>query len=158
MAATAVFIWHFQTRQALDAEDRTTLITSAFLVVLALMAVFAVAKVVLSSHAFIDRAALRLLALAMLVGSLASPLASWVEQHSHLFVNQLSIPVVFFIAACAAHRQQNARPVTGPGAGGTRPRSFSVLPYAAVVAVDGLLMATSGPTTTTPGSWAASPC
>ena len=141
MVATAVFIWHFQTRQALDDEDHTTLITSAFLVVLALMAVFAVAKVVLSSHAFIDRTALRLLALAMLVGSLASPLASRIEQHTHLFVNQLSIPVVFFIAACAAYRQQNARPVTGPG-GGTRPRSFSVLPYAAVAAVDALLMAT----------------
>ena len=142
MAATAVFIWHFQTLRAFDAEDRTTLITSAFLIVLALMAVFAVAKVVLSSHAFIDRTALRILALAMLIGSLASPLASRVEQHSHLFVNQLSIPVVFFVAACAAHRQQNARPATGPSAVDTRPSSFSVLPYAAVAAVDALLMAT----------------
>jgi diguanylate cyclase (GGDEF)-like protein len=142
MAATAVFIWHFQTRQALSADDPATLITSAFLIVLALMAVFAVAKVVLSSHTFIDRTALRLLALAMLVGSLASPLAGPIERHSHLFVNQLSVPVVFFIAACAAYRQEAARQVTGPGVAAVRPRSFSVLPYAAVAAVDGLLMVT----------------
>jgi diguanylate cyclase (GGDEF)-like protein len=141
MVATAVFIWHFQTRQALGADDDTLLITSAFLTILALMGVFAVAKVVLSSHTFIDRTALRLLALAMLVGSLASPLAGWIEQHSHLFVNQLSTPVVFFIATCAAHRQRTARPVTGPAVPDTRRRSISVLPYAAVAAVDALLMA-----------------
>ena len=59
-----MFIWHFVTRHALDAEDQSTLIGSAFLIVLALLAVFAVVKVVLSSHAFIDKTALQLLALA----------------------------------------------------------------------------------------------
>ena len=73
MAAAAVFIWHFQTRQAIGSEDGTILVTSAFLIVLALMAVFAVAKVVLSSHTFIDRTALQLLALAMLVAAWLPP-------------------------------------------------------------------------------------
>jgi diguanylate cyclase len=140
MAATAVFIWHFQTRHALDGQDRSTLISSAFLIVLAQLAVFAVVKVVLSSHAFIDKAALRLLALGMLIGSLSPPLAGVIEQHSHLYVNQLSNPVVFFIAACAAERQRAARRALDTSAVDARPRSFSLLPYAAVAAVDALLM------------------
>jgi diguanylate cyclase (GGDEF)-like protein len=140
MAATAVFIWHFQTRHALDAEDGATLVGSALLIVLAQLAVFAVVKVVLSSHAFIDKSALRLLAAGMLVGSLSSPLGGAIEQHSHLFINQLANPVVFFIAACAAERQRSARAMGGFDVADERPRSFSVLPYAAVAAVDTLLM------------------
>jgi diguanylate cyclase (GGDEF)-like protein len=96
--------------------------------------------VVLSSHAFIDKSALRLLALGMLVGSLGSPLGGVVEEHSHLIINQLVNPVVFFIAACAAERQRSASPMVAFDIADERPRSFSVLPYAAVVAVDTLLM------------------
>jgi diguanylate cyclase (GGDEF)-like protein len=142
MLATAVFIWHFQTRSALSTGDHSLLIASAFLVVLAQLAVFAVVKMVLSSHALIDRGALQLLALAMLVGSLGSPLARTVEQYSPLYVNQVNIPLVFFIAACAAERQRATRPVSGTNADGARRRSFSVLPYVAVAAVDALLMTT----------------
>jgi diguanylate cyclase (GGDEF)-like protein len=140
MAAAAIFIWHFQTRHAVDAQDDMTLIASALLIVLAQLAVFAVVKVVLSSHAFVDKTALRLLALGMLVGSLSPPLAGAIEQHSHLLVNQLSNPVVFFIAACAAQRQRSARSTQAPGVADVRPRSFSMLPYVAVAAVDTLLL------------------
>ena len=140
MAATAAFIWHFETRHTLDAQDHSSLISSAFLIVLAQLAVFAVVKVVLSSHAFIDKAALRLLALGMLIGSLSPPLAGVIEQHSHLYVNQLSNPVVFFIGACAAERQRAARRALDTSAVRAHPRSFSLLPYAAVAAVDALLM------------------
>ncbi|MGX6600711.1 putative bifunctional diguanylate cyclase/phosphodiesterase [Micromonosporaceae bacterium Da 78-11] len=142
MLATAVFIWHFQTRPALDSGNRTLLVTSAFLVVLAQLAVFAVVKVVLSSSAFVDRIALQLLALAMLAGSLTAPLARVVEAHSPLYITQVTIPVVFFLAACATERQRLApRPTVG-GVTGRRRRTFSVLPYAAVAAVDVLLMTT----------------
>jgi diguanylate cyclase (GGDEF)-like protein len=142
MLATALFIWHFQTRSAFASGDHSLLITSAFLVVLAQLAVFAVVKVVLSSNAFVNRTALRVLALAMLVGSLSSPLARAVEQHSPLYVNQVAIPIVFFIAACATERERLAARLPAVDAAGGRPRSFSVLPYAAVAAVDGLLLAT----------------
>ena len=139
MLATAVFIWHFQTRHALNADDGSTLIASALLIVLAQLAVFAVVKVVLSGRAFIDKGALRLLALAMLIGSLSSPLATPVERHTSLFVNQLALPAVFFVAACGAYRQMNAL-TRVETAVPSRRRPFSVLPYAAVAAVDGLLM------------------
>ena len=142
MLATAVFIWHFHTRSALSSGSHTLLVTSAFLVVMAQLAVFAVVKVVLSSNAFVDRGALQLLASAMLVGSIGGPLARSVDQHSPLYVNQVCIPLVFFLAACAAERQRTAPPVPAAAVGGERRRSFSVLPYAAVAAVDALLMAT----------------
>ncbi len=140
MMATAVFIWHFQTRHTLDAADRSTLIGSAFLIIMAQVAVFAVVKVVLSSHAFIDKKALRLLGFCMLVGSLSPPLAGAIEQHSHLYVTQLSNPIVFFIAAWAAQRQRTARTGAGTGVAEARPRTHSLLPYVAVAAVDALLM------------------
>jgi len=142
MVATAMFIWHFQTRPRLGDQDALSLFTSAFLIVLAQLAVFAVVKVVLSSHAYIDKTALRLLALGMLVGSLLAPLADPVGQHSHLFVNQLSVPIVFFIGACAVERQRAARPQPMTTITERHPQQFSVLPYAAVAAVDALLMST----------------
>jgi diguanylate cyclase (GGDEF)-like protein len=142
MLATAVFIWHFHTRSALSSGSPTLLVTSAFLVVMAQLAVFAVVKVVLSSNAFIDRAALQLLASAMLVGSIGGPLARAVERHSPLYVNQVCIPIVFFLAACAAERQRTAPRVPGVALTGEPRRSFSVLPYAAVATVDALLMTT----------------
>jgi diguanylate cyclase (GGDEF)-like protein len=142
MVATAVFIWHFQTRHVVGTADATALVSSAFVLVLALVAVFAVAKVVLSGHVHIDKTALRILAAAMLVGSLNAPFAGVVEQHTTLLLNQLSIPVTLFIATCAGARQQHAAVAGGTVADADRVRSFSVLPYAAVAAVDGLLMAT----------------
>ena len=142
MVATAMFIWHFQTRPSLGDQDGLSLITSAFLIVLAQLTVFAVVKVVLSSHAFIDKTALRLLALGMLVGSLLAPLAAPVGRHSHLFVNQLSVPIVFFIGACAVERQRTAHPQPTTKLAERHPPRFSALPYAAVAAVDALLMST----------------
>jgi hypothetical protein len=110
MLATAVFFWHFQTRPllALGAYHSADLVGEALVTVLALVAVFGVAKVVLSSYAFIDKAALRLLAFAMLIGSLSPMPQQFLDDEPHLIFTQVSIPVVMFFAAWAGERQRAA--------------------------------------------------
>jgi diguanylate cyclase (GGDEF)-like protein len=142
MLATAAFFWHFQTMPllALGAAHRAELVAQALVTVLALVAVFAVAKVVLSSYAFIDKMALRLLAFAMLIGSLSGMLQRYLVE-PYLVFTQVSMPVVMFFAAWAGERQRRAGQDRGRSAArGARRRPFSVLPYAAVAAVDGLLL------------------
>jgi diguanylate cyclase (GGDEF)-like protein len=144
MLATAVFFWHFQTRPmlALGEYHIAELVGQAIVTVLALVAVFAVAKVVLSSYAFIDKAALRLLAFAMLAGSLTPMLEPYLDDKPYLSADQVGMPVVLFVAAWAGERQRTAgQDPARPAARGARRRPFSVLPYLAVAAVDGLLLA-----------------
>jgi diguanylate cyclase (GGDEF)-like protein len=151
MLAAAVFFWHFLTRPALaQGTDRnTTLVGSALVAVLALIAVFAVAKVALSSYAFIDKTALRLLAFAMLVGSLAPVPQRFLHDRPYLLFTQVSMPFVMFLAAWAGERQRIAGEcLAGSAVREVGRRPFSVLPYAAVAAVDGLLLAVAWSTDT----------
>jgi diguanylate cyclase (GGDEF)-like protein len=140
MLATAVFIWHFGTRQAVGTAAPGSAALSLILVVLALLGVFALAKVMLSDHGVIDGDGLRLLAVAIFVGALApmvQPLVTAVDPR--LYVVQVSVPAVFFFAARAGERQRHAVPGRRRTAR-TRRRPFSLLPYTAVAAVDGLLL------------------
>ena len=142
MVATAVFLWHFQTRPLLAAQDRQAVYASLALTVLALVAVFAVAKVMLTGYTFIDGKGLTLLAVAMLIGTLVpllQPIVALIDPR--LFAMQIGLPAVFFVATWAGAQQQvaAAAPVVR-SSGEERTRSFSVLPYTAIAAVDGLLL------------------
>jgi diguanylate cyclase len=148
MVATAVFIWHFQTRALLAdrPDDAAPLVGAAIVMAVALVAVFAVAKVVLSSYAFVDKVALRLMALGMIVGGLGSMPEPYLVHKPYLNCAQVFIPLVMFCVACAADRQRAAgaaRPTLAATEAGRRP--FSVLPYVAVAAVDGLLLSSIRP-------------
>ncbi|UWZ59916.1 bifunctional diguanylate cyclase/phosphodiesterase [Dactylosporangium aurantiacum] len=137
VAGAAVFIWHFQTRDALGSDNRGQVVGSLILGVLALVVVLAVAKVMLSGYEFIDKSALQWLAFAIFFGatsSLLQPLLG--PDRPHLMVTQVGIPVVCCLASWAAERQRRAtrRVVT------VRRRPFSLVPYAAVVAVYVLLI------------------
>jgi diguanylate cyclase len=141
MLATAVFMWHFQTRELLVSDDRGALLGSLVLTVLALVAVFAVAKVMLSNYTFIDSKGLRLLAIAMFLGTILPPFQPLVTAiDPRLFPTEVSIPAVFFFAAWAGEQQRHAGAGQRRGAPDARRRSFSILPYGAVAAVDGLLL------------------
>jgi diguanylate cyclase (GGDEF)-like protein len=143
MLATALFIWHFQTRRAVGTDDPTALIGSLILTVVALVAVFAVAKVVLSRYPFIDNSALQRLGTAMAVGAIGPLLQPAVATiQPYLFPDQIAMPVVLFLAAWAGERQRAVQFGRRRGAVQTpRRTSFSVLPYLAVAAVDALLVA-----------------
>ena len=138
--ATAVFLWHFQTRTLLaqGADDPSSVVGSWIEIVLALVSVFAVAKVVLSGDAFVDKRSLQWLAVGLIGGSLGSLPQSLLVDRPWLICSQVTIPAVMICATVASVRQRRARTVDD----GRRPahRRFSVLPYAAVVAVDALLL------------------
>ncbi|MEU8657146.1 diguanylate cyclase domain-containing protein [Actinoplanes philippinensis] len=137
--AAAVFGWHFGTRHALRAGLTPQLLVSLALTVLAVLTVFALAKAVMSEYSAIDGRGLRLLASAAVLGAFApmlQPLAAMAGDR--LFVAQVQIPLVLWLGAKAAEAQW--RPV--PRAG-FRKRPYSMLPYAAVAAVDGLLLVTA---------------
>jgi diguanylate cyclase (GGDEF)-like protein len=141
MLATALFMWHFRTPLAMGTDDSAALVASLILTVVALVAVFAVAKVVLSRHPFIDKSALRRLGVAMAIGALGPLLQPAIaEIQPHLFSGQVAMPIVFFLAAWAGERQRAVRFGFSRGVPETKHRSFSVLPYAAVAAVDALLV------------------
>ncbi|MBL7257364.1 putative bifunctional diguanylate cyclase/phosphodiesterase [Paractinoplanes lichenicola] len=142
MLACAVFLWHFSARYALEDGDRGMLFPSLALSLLALLAVFAVAKFLLTSHNHMDAGALRMIGIAVAIGAVGPVLRPLFEPlDPHLFPDMIDLPALFFCAVLATHRQRNAP--TGPlrGAKPVRRRPFSFLPYVAVAAVDGLLLA-----------------
>ncbi|MFC7529866.1 diguanylate cyclase domain-containing protein [Actinoplanes sp. GCM10030250] len=139
--AAAVFIWHFGTRQAVAAGLTPPVITSLILCVLAILAVFALAKVILADYSAVDDRGLRFLATGVFIGALApmfQPLVTAVDER--LYVNQLHLPAVFCLAALAAHAQWRLPAAVRARAVTKRRRPYSVLPYTAVAAVDGLLL------------------
>jgi diguanylate cyclase (GGDEF)-like protein len=141
MLACSVFMWHYQARLALNSGDRTSLVISLTLTVLALLAVFAVAKFLLTSHAFVDKIALRLIGVAVFIGATTPALRPLLYlREPHLFPDMINIVLVFCLGTMAAERQ--ARATYGPrrGAVPVRNRTFSLMPYVAVAAVDILLV------------------
>jgi diguanylate cyclase (GGDEF)-like protein len=104
------------------------------MMVLVLTAVFAVAKVAVSSDGFIDRMSMRLLGAALFAGGLSSAPQQLLFGNSRLNDVQYTVPVVLFFVSWAASRQLRS----GPSRGFRQP--FAVLPYGAVVIVDGLLL------------------
>ncbi|MBG0562547.1 GGDEF domain-containing protein [Actinoplanes aureus] len=139
--AAAVYIWHFGTRQAIAAGVTPPVLASLALAVLAILAVFALAKAVLADYSAIDERGLRLLAAGVLIGALAPMLQPVVAAADERFyVGQVHLPAVFCLAALAA-RAQGRSPAAARGrAARKRRRPYSLLPYAAVAGVDGLLL------------------
>jgi hypothetical protein len=106
--------------------------------------VFAVAKVVLSSHSYVNKAALQYFAAAMLVGALGPLFQPYLEvAYPQVFPTQASLPMCFFLATLAGERERRAQFGPRRGAAEAHRRPFSLLPYVAVAAVDGLLLVVS---------------
>ncbi|MEV6350469.1 GGDEF domain-containing protein [Actinoplanes sp. NPDC051851] len=135
--AAAVFIWHFGARQGLAGDVDGQVIASMLLAVLATLAVFALAKAVLSDYAPVDGRGLRLLGAGVFVGALApmaQPLLTAVDPR--LYVAQIHLPIVFCLAMFAARS-----PAPAATRAVSRRRAYSLLPYSAIAAVDVLLLA-----------------
>ncbi|WP_097328836.1 putative bifunctional diguanylate cyclase/phosphodiesterase, partial [Paractinoplanes atraurantiacus] len=146
MLACAVFVWHFATRYSLHETDAGLVYISLALSTLALLAVFAVAKFVLASQSLFDRSALRMIALAVLAGAVGPVLQPlFTASDPHLYADVIVMPAVYLFGSLAADRQRRASYGPRRGAKPARRWSFSVLPYVAVAAVDGLLLAVTWP-------------
>ncbi len=137
MLATAVFIWHSTAAQA---NVTNISILSLVLMALTSFGIFAVAKVLLSDFTVIDRAGLWLLTGAILLGALAPILQPLATAHdARLFTTQISIPLLFLLAARAGDGPRLIAAMSRPTPS-VRRRPFSLMPYLAVAAVDGLLI------------------
>src|SRR3954468_3826633 len=98
MLACAVFAWHFSTRYALHGGDEKIIYISLALTTLALLAVFAVAKVMMTRpSAFLDRGALRRIGIAVLIGAVGPTLRPLLESvDPHLYPDMVGMPLIFF--------------------------------------------------------------
>ena len=141
MLAAGLFMWHFQTRNAFASGDDASVYFRLPLTVLALVAVFAVVKVMLSRETHVAGSALQRFAIAILIGAVGPVLwgngeATW----PHLYPTMASLPAVFFFGVWGAESQRRVQLEVRRGAVAPRRSSFSVLPYVAVAAVDALLL------------------
>ncbi|GAA0811094.1 putative bifunctional diguanylate cyclase/phosphodiesterase [Spirilliplanes yamanashiensis] len=132
---TGVFLWHFFTNTGVPGSGDAN--AEFWMLAMVLIGIGAVAKVALSNDGVIDRGSLRLMAAALIAGSLGTvPQRLLIEQPKYNAILYV-IPVVLFYVVWSAEQQRRAGPVTAlPG----RRNPFSVLPYLAVVAVDALLL------------------
>jgi diguanylate cyclase (GGDEF)-like protein/PAS domain S-box-containing protein len=142
MVGTGLFMWHLWTRVMLSHRIPTfAMVLSIAVLVLAMVGVLALAKVALTGAALLDRRALRFLAIALLGSSAASStgplLAGRPELSDAIFV----VPFAALCVVAAAEWQRAAALVGDIRTASTRTRRpFSLLPYLAVAAVDGLLI------------------
>jgi diguanylate cyclase (GGDEF)-like protein len=138
--ATAVFIWHFGTRNEIGANGGSTTLGRLTLIVLASFIVFTMMKVLFSDYAVIDGSGVLLLVGAILWGSLQTMLQPLLAGYDgRLYVTQVGIPLIYVMAVEAAARQPGAA-LGARQERSLRRRSFVLFPYAAVAAVDGLLI------------------
>ena len=134
-----IFSWYMITR-VLDAwaQDSSAAIPLLMLTALGLVAALAFVKVAVSGFGGLDRIALRLLAAAAAVGATGGGLLPlFLQMHPGLSGSMMFIPATLLFVALAADRQRRAAGVEAPVRVG---RSFSVVPYLAVAATDGLLL------------------
>jgi diguanylate cyclase (GGDEF)-like protein len=137
---TALFVWHFTFRQlgTWRVAGGSTL-TSFALLLAGSVIILVLVKVALTGPGPIDPAALRILSLAVACGVLQGALSPLVADRDWLTMTEVGYPWTALVVLWSAHRQCRAvregrtEPVV-------RKRRFSLIPYLAVGATDGLLL------------------
>ncbi|HET9518214.1 MAG TPA: bifunctional diguanylate cyclase/phosphodiesterase [Actinoplanes sp.] len=137
-----LFAWHFAFRGIGKSDGSWR--TAAPMVILTLIALIgglAFVKVAIGGFGGLDRPAVRLLALGAFTGALGGGvLPLLVEPPGHIDGTQVFVPVTMLFVVFAADRQRRA---AGVPRRERRRQPFSSVPYAAVAATDGLLIAVS---------------
>jgi len=149
MLGASLLCWHFALGPLVATQqDAASIVGQLLAGVLTLVALAALIKVMLAGSGPVDRGALSLLGLSLLVGGLTTALTPLVAGLPHLGSAELTTPLIGFAACWAAVRQRRMATVgdLAVDAPRRRPRPYSLLPYVAVVATDTLLVAvTAGP-------------
>ncbi len=143
MVMAAVFAWHFSFRHQ---EQWLNVIGSVWVglasIVLGFAAIVTAVKLAAAGISSVDRGVLRLLAFSLAGSTVAGTLSPFFGAYPYICDAHLSVPTGAVLVLYAARRQERiaGRPV--PPARPKRPRGrFSLVPYAAVAAVDVLLLA-----------------
>jgi diguanylate cyclase (GGDEF)-like protein len=137
-----LFAWYYVFRQLGDWTDSLrTAVPFIVLLLMGLIGALAFVKVAISGFGGLDRPAVRLLAVAALVGACGGgvfPLL--VDLRGHVDGAQIFVPMTMLCVAFAADRQRRA---AGVPRRERHRRPFSIVPYAAVAATDCLLIVVS---------------
>jgi diguanylate cyclase (GGDEF)-like protein len=134
-----VFSWYFAQRAIVNGQGHRTTVPTILLAVLGLIVALSLVKVAMSGLGALDRIAIRWFAVAAAVGTAGGglfPLLLTVRPG--LSGSQIFIPATMICVALAADRQRRAAGTPQPA---PRRRLFSLVPYLAVTATDGLLLA-----------------
>jgi diguanylate cyclase (GGDEF)-like protein len=141
LVCAATFLWHYVLEPMIGADvDLGTALGLLVLCLVCLLAVLAVVKLVLAGTDAVDAAALRTLAVVVLIGALASALIPMLSSLGMRGADGAITTLEAAITALAGVVQYHRAGKAGP-AGTARRRGYSVLPYVAVAAIDGLLIA-----------------
>jgi diguanylate cyclase (GGDEF)-like protein len=141
MVASATVLWEFQVRPMIGSDPQLrTVLGPLMLCAICLGAVLAVVKLVLAGTDAVAARALHGLALVVLIGALSSAVTRLLENDARWQgVGPLISTIEGALVAWAALRRTQAQDRRRP----ERRRGYSVLPYIAVAAIDGLLVFTA---------------
>jgi diguanylate cyclase (GGDEF)-like protein len=145
-------MWYFSLGPLVDeARSSSVAVWSPFFVAaLCLIGVSAAAKIVLVGGGPVDMGALKLNGAGLLIGGLSAGSASVLADSSQLVPGQVGVPVIALLMCFAARRQAvvttmraahtsgRLRSIRRPARRPARP--YSLLPYAALLATDALLL------------------
>jgi diguanylate cyclase (GGDEF)-like protein/PAS domain S-box-containing protein len=137
--ASALFIWHFLFERMSGPINGATAMGPALMFIGELVCLVGIVKVD-SATSVIDSVSLRLIGLGMLVNAVVGFVAPVITGHSTLDVMRYGLPLARVLIAAAARRQSWVTERGSTIAATTERASYSALPYAAVAAVDALLL------------------
>ena len=134
----SVFAWFFTVRALGAGAGQRTTVPMLMLAVLGLIVALALVKVAMTGMGSLERGILRWFATAAGVGAAGGGLFPlFVQAPPGLSGSQIFVPATMLCVAIAADRQRRMAGVAVPP---RRRKLFSVVPYAAVAATDGLLI------------------
>ncbi|MBG0817360.1 EAL domain-containing protein [Planomonospora sp. ID82291] len=138
MLAAVLFAWYLMLRTAPHLLDVAHSSWSApLLAALGFVEVLAAVKVALAGAGPLPRNVLVALGMSFVVAALSGGLSPLIKDETHLTTTHFSLPLIAFCIGLAVERQKHA---TSRSAAAPRRRSFSLLPYGAIAAVDVLLL------------------
>ncbi|WP_250006969.1 bifunctional diguanylate cyclase/phosphodiesterase [Actinoplanes sp. M2I2] len=134
----SIFAWYFTVRAIDGGDAQRTTVPMLMLAVLGLIVALAMVKVAMTGMGGLEHGTLRWFAAAAIVGTVGGGLFPLVVQAPvGLSGSQMFVPATMLCVVLGADRQRRA---AGVRPGPSRRRLFSVVPYAAVAATDGLLL------------------
>ncbi|XVU28199.1 putative bifunctional diguanylate cyclase/phosphodiesterase [Actinoplanes sp. CA-054009] len=143
LVTVGVLFWHYSLRHMWDGRSASVL---PFIAVITLVLISALSMIKLSfaGSGHLDRVSLGIITVGVALAAASGSLSPYLRDRPYLSGTMLAAAVITLTVQLAAERQRRA-PAPGP-ADRKSARRFTVLPYAALAAVDVALLATAAST------------
>ncbi|SNY39135.1 diguanylate cyclase (GGDEF) domain-containing protein [Paractinoplanes atraurantiacus] len=145
LITVGVLFWHYSLRHMwADSDNGSSALPFVAVVLLVLISALAMIKLSFAGSGHLDRMSLSIITVGVALAAASGSLAPHLRDRPYLSGTMLAAAVVALTAQLAAERQRRA-PAPGPK-DRTSARRFTVLPYAALAAIDVTLLATAATT------------